>query len=227
MNSTKFSLLLLLAGCAGGPRPVPASSSAVERLAMAESALLSGQNLTATFEIDAKGENAAHITGTLDLIDGNAMHLVAEGNYKSDPVQLELDSRDASGITRTTTKGANVSSHRDPPAARLREAVTVGLARMGLLHNLVKLSLDQPMDKVEGGIIEWVRPIDLKDGASESINGEVCHRVDFTVQVEGVKLGEASVCIADSTGLPLQRNQTVHFPAGDMTEVETFKWQVK
>ena len=194
---------------------------------MAEAALLNGKNLTATFEIDAKGENAAHMTGTLDFIDGNAMHLVAEGNYKSDPVQLELDSRDPTGVTRITTKGANVSSHRDPPAARLREAVTVGLSRMGLLHHLVKLSLDQPMEKVEGGMAEWVKPLDLKDGASESINGEVCRRVDFIVQVEGVKMGEASMCVADSTGLPLQRSQTVHFPTGDMTEVETFKWQVK
>ena len=28
-------------------------------------------------------------------------------------------------------------------------------------------------------------------------------------------------------GLPLHRRQTVHFPTGDMTVNETFKWEVK
>ena len=63
------------------------------------------------------------------------------------------------------------------------------------------LALDQPMGKIEGGITGWVKPNDLKDGTSESINGEV----DFTVEVEGRNMAEASVCIAAATGLPLQR----------------------
>lgn len=227
MTLKKYSLLLLLAGCAAGPRPVPSSADALTRLSHAESALLTAKNLTATFELDSKGANAAHMTGTLDLVDGNALHLVAEGNFKSEPVQVELDSRDSSAISRSTTKGASVSSHRDPPAAKLRQAVSLGLARMGLLHNVVVLALDKPLDKIEGGVEDWVKPIDVKDGASESINGEACRRVEHVVQVEGQNMGEASTCIADATGLPLQRNMTVHFPEGDMTLVETYKWQLK
>ncbi len=223
----KLALLSLLAGCASGPRPVPASATATERLSHAESALLGGRNLTGTFEIDSKGENAAHMTGTLELFEGNAMHLVAEGNFKSEPVQLEVDSRDSAGIVRTTTKGPSVSSHRDPPADKLREAVGLGISRMGLLHNLALLSLDQPLEKTGGGFSEWARPVGTKDGASETINGEPCRRVDFGIEVEGKNMGEASVCIADATGLPLQRNQTVHFPTGEMTLTETFKWQLK
>lgn len=219
--------LILLGGCAVGPRPVPSSAKAIDRFSQAEDVMLTGKKLTATFELDSKGENAAHLTGTLELLEGNAMHLVAEGNFKSDPVQLELDSRDPTGTTRTTTKGPSVSSHRDPPASKLREAVTVGLSRMGLMHNLALLSLDQPLEKVEGGVTEWAKAIGVKDGASESINGEVCRRVEFDVQVDGTRMGEASVCIADSTGLPLQRNSTIHFPTGEMTLVETFKWKVQ
>jgi hypothetical protein len=223
----RFILLSLLAGCASGPRPVPANATAADRLTLAETALTGARHLTGTFEINSKGENAAHLTGTLELIDGNAMHLVAEGNFKSDPVQLELDSRDEAGIVRTTTKGASVSSHRDPPADKLREAVALGLARMGLLHNLALLSMDQPFDKTGGGFSEWVKPLAPKDGASDTINGEPCKRVDFGVAVEGKNVGEASVCIADATGLPLQRSSTIHFPTGDMTLSETFKWEMK
>lgn len=219
--------LTLLAGCASGPRPVPSSATAAERLSLAESALIGGKNVTATFEIDSKGENAAHLTGTLDLVDGNALHLVAEGNFKSEPVQLELDSRDPSGILRTTTKGPSVSSHRDPPAYKLRESVGLGLARMGLLHNLALLSLDQPLEKTGGGFADWAKATAPKDGPSDTVNGEACKRVEFGIEVEGQKMGEASVCIADATGLPLQRTSTVHFPTGDMTLSETFKWQMK
>ena len=219
--------MTLLAGCASGPRPVPANASAADRLALAETALTGARHLTGTFEIDSKGENAAHLTGTLELVDGNALHLVAEGNFKSDPVQLELDSRDAAGIVRTTTKGASVSSHRDPPADKLREAVALGLARMGLLHNLALLSLDQPLEKTGGGLAEWVKPLAPKDGASDTVNGEPCKRVDFGIEIEGKNMGDASVCIADATGLPLQRSSTIHFPAGDMTLSETFKWEMK
>lgn len=222
-----LSLLLLLAGCTSGPRPVPASANEIRRLSQAEEALIFGKNMTATFELDSKGPNAGHMTGTLELVDGNAIHLVAEGNFKSEPVQVELDSRDSSAISRSTTRGASVSSHRDPPATYLRRAIAVGLSRMGLMHNVVTLALDKPLDKIDGGMEDWVKVLDLKDGASESINGEVCRRVEFVVQVEGQKMGESSMCIADATGLPLQRNMTVHFPEGDMTLVESYKWQLK
>ena len=51
--------------------------------------------------------------------------------------------------------------------------------------------------------------------------------MDFGIEVEGKNMGEASVCIADATGLPLQRTSTIHFPGGDMTLSETFKWEMK
>lgn len=223
----RYSVLILVVGCASGPRPVPASVTAAQRLDFAERALLEGKNVTGTFEIDSKGENAAHLTGTIELIDGNGLRLVAEGHFKSEPVQLELDSRDPSGTVRTTSKGPSASSHKDPPSEKLREAVSLGIARMGLMHNLALLSLDQPVDKAGGGFAEWVKPLAPKDGTSDTINGEPCRRVDFGIEVEGKTMGEASLCIADATGLPMQRSETVHFPTGEMTVSETFKWQMK
>lgn len=223
----RFVLLTLLAGCASGPRPVPPSATAAERLALTESALLTARNLTGTFDIESKGENAAHLTGTLELLEGNALHLVAEGNFKSELVQLELDSRDPEGTGRTTTKGPSVSSHRDPPTPKLREAVSVALARLGLLHNLALLSMDKPIEKAEGGVTEFIKTLSPRDGANEVVGGEACKRVEFDLQVDGLRTAEGSVCLSDTTALPLQRNLTVHFPTGDMTVSETFKWQMK
>ncbi len=218
---------MLITACVSGPRPVPESLPPDERLALAETVLLTARNVTGTFEIESKGENAAKMTGTLRLYDGNALYLQAEGNFKSDPVQVLVDSRDPEGTTRTLTKGPSVSSHRDPPAPKLREAVALGLSRMGLLHNLMKLSLDQAIDRADGGFGAWVKAVAPKDGHSDTVHGESCRRVDFGIEVEGHAMGEASVCVSDLTGLILNRRQTVHFPQGDMIVSETFTWEVK
>ncbi len=218
---------LLFAACASGPRPIPDGVVGQARLEAMEAVLLSAKSVSGSFEIESKGENAAKLTGTLRLYDGNALHLTAEGHFKSEGVQLLVDSRDPSGTNRTTTKGPNVFSHRDPPTDKLREAVALGVSRIGLLHNLAKLSLDQPIDHAEGGFAEWVKPLAAKDGHSDNVHGESCRRVDFDVEVQGRVVGEASVCVSDVTGLPLHRRQTVHFPAGDMMVSETFKWELK
>ena len=219
--------LMVFAGCAAGPRPMPEKLTAEERVAFCENVLLTARNVSGTFEIEAKGENASKMLGTLRFYEGNALHLQAEGNYKSAAVQLLVDSRDAAGTTRTLTRGPEVSSHRDPPAAKLREAVALGVFRMGLLHNLVQLALDQPVDHADGGFADWVKLTGVTDGHSDNVSNESCRRVDFGIQVSGRTMGEASVCISDLTGLPLHRRQTVHFPTGDMTVNETFKWEVK
>lgn len=227
MTRALVPALLTLAACASGPRPVPESTSPEARLQLAEEVLQTARAANASFEIESKGENAAKLTGTLHLLDGSAIHLQAEGAFKGEGVQLLVDSRQPDGINRSTTRGPSVSSHRDPPAPKLREAVALGLVRMGLLHNLAKLSLDQPVDKAEGGFGEWVKPVAIKDGHSDNVHGQSCRRVDFDIEVGGKVMGDASVCIADATGLVLHRRQTVHFGAGDMTVSETFKWEVK
>lgn len=227
MNRALLAPLVLLAGCASGPRAVPESTTPEARLALAEDVLQTAKNASATFEIESKGENAAKLAGTLRLYAGNALHLQAEGSFKGEGVQVLVDSREADGTNRATTKGPSVSSHRDPPASNLKEAVALGLVRMGLVHNLAKLSLDAAIDHADGGFGDWVKAVAVKDGHSDNVHGESCRRVDFDVQVDGKVMGDASVCVSDVTGLVLHRRQTVHFPAGDMSVSETYKWEVK
>lgn len=219
--------LLLLAACVSGPRPVPAGATAAERLAHCEASVLGAKKATASFLIDATGQNPAHFTGTLELHGGNALKLAAEGTFKGEPVFIDLDSRDPEGTSRTVTKGPSASGHRDPPASAMGEAVGLGLVRMGLLHNLAVLTADEPVDHASGGVREWVKPTNVKDGPIDSFGGETCHRVEFTIEVNAAPRGEASVCIADATGLPLHRTQTVRFEAGTMSVTETLTWKFK
>lgn len=217
---------LLVTACASGPRPMPAGATAQERLERTEAALLGAKNLSGAFEIEATGQNASKFTGTLELAGGNALQLVSDGRFGGEDVHVELDSR-SGDINRTVTKGASVNGHRDPPASALGEAIVVGLARMGLLHNLATLSMDKIIDHADGGVRDAVKALEAKDGAADQAAGEACHRVDYVLEVGGKRMGEASTCISDSTSLPLQRRTVVHFEGGDMIATETWRWTQK
>lgn len=188
--------------------------------------MLNAKGATATFDIESKGENAANMTGTLELIDGNALRILSDGAYKNEAVHVELDSRESDSPHRASSRGPSVSSHRDPPAPKLREAVALGLVRMGLLHNLVSLALDRPLDKSDGGFDGWVKTVDIKAGGANSLSEVPCTNVEFGIEVSGQRMGEGTLCIADATGLPVLRTGTVHFPGGDMTVTEKFTWKV-
>lgn len=216
----------LLAACAGGPRPMPQGLTPAERLAFSEATLQHARGVSATFEIDAKGSTTATLSGTLELVEPDALALTAEGGFGGEHVRVELDAR-SGDVNRSLTKGASVSANRDPPAGAVTEALALGLTRMGLLHNLARLVADEGLDRAQGGAGDWVKAADVKEGGPDNSGNEACHRVDFTIEVSGQRTGEASVCLSDTTSLPLHRRQTVHFDSGDMTVTETYHWTLK
>lgn len=229
MNHLRLLLgAALLSGCATvGPHAMSDSLVGADRLTEMEKILATAPNLQGKFDLESKGENAAKMTGVLRLYEGNALRLEADGNFKGEAVQVVLDSRDASAISRAVTKGPSASSNRDPPGAALRETITQGLSRMGLMHNLAVLSMEHPIQFAEGGFSKYAKAINITDGHSDTVQSVPCRRVDFHIEVDGRDLGEATVCIADATGLPLHRRSTVHFPQGDMTLVELYTWEQK
>lgn len=220
------ALLFFLGACAAGPRPMPSALSAPERLAFSEAVLDQARGVSATFEIEAEGSKQATLTGTLHLVSPNALSLVAEGTFAGESVKAELDSRSGE-VNRSTSKGAEVSGHRDPPAPALTLAVCLGLTRMGLLHNVARLIGDQGVDHAQGGVDGWVKAVDVKEGGPDTVASEPCHRLTFGVEVQGKRSGEASLCLSDATSLPLHRRQTVHLDDGELTVVETLHWTVK
>lgn len=217
-------LALLATGCASGPRPVPRGATPAERLAFAEEVTLQARGV-ATFELDATGPQPAHFTGTLQLTGTNGLVLTADGRLGRDTVHLDLDSRQGD-INRTVTRGNTASAQRNAPQPALHEALVVGLVRMGLLHNLVRLSGEQMVMNAEGGVRGQVVPLEVRDAGPDASGAEPCTRLEFQLQVGGTVTGDTSLCVSDATGLPLQRRVTVHFPEGDLTDVERFTWKL-
>lgn len=214
-----------LVGCAAGPRPLPSGGTPGERLAACEEVVTNAAGLSGSFEIQSTGAHSAKLTGTLELQQKNALRLVADGTFDGAPVHLELDARSGE-LTRSSSKGASVASHHGPVPAELRAAISVGLVRMGLLHNLAQLSADEPVDFAEAGagVRDALQPLEPMDGGPDSVNGTPCKRVTYALAVKGTRRAEASVCLAEATSLPLERRQTVHFDQGDMSVTERFTW---
>ncbi len=219
-------VLCLLAGCAGGPRKIPSSATAQERLAASEEVLRTAAGVTAALEIEAKGERSAFYKGTFQLLDGNRLLLSAEGTTEGTFTWVEFDTRDEGGVSRTVTLGPSASSHRDPPAPAARESLTLGLVRLGLFHHLSVLSKDAPLDNGHGGFDQRVKASEVQPGGGDVIDGAACTKVDFSVLVDGAKLGTASLCIADATGLPVSRASTLRLGGAEVTLTEKYVWQL-
>ena len=217
--------LALVTGCTAGPRPVPSKLTPQERLAFCEEATL-GAKAVGSFQIDAEGAHLAHLTGTLELTGSNALQIGAEGKFDREDVRLDLESM-RGDINRSLTRGSAFNSHNRAAAPALKEAVVLGLVRMGLLHSLAELAGDADLSLIDGGARESIKTLEVKEAGAEEVDSEPCHRLDYSLLVNDRTRGDATLCISDLTGLPLQRRLVVHFDQGDMTDVEHFKWKLK
>jgi hypothetical protein len=116
--------------------------------------------------------------------------------------------------------GEDTFSDRAP--AHVREAMLIGMARMGLLHNLARLVAAMPPDRAAGGVTDWVRAEDI--GWVSPVERSAGPGFRFRILVAGQDAGDAELWL-DEAGLPLRRDQTVRFPQGDMRVREDFSWQ--
>lgn len=98
-----------------------------------------------------------------------------------------------------------------PPA--LKEAVVLGLTRMGIMHNLARISYNQLPERKIGNIKEWL--------TVERLIYHNDNSMSFNVMANGQNSASAKLWI-DETGLPLKRKQTVCFPQGKLRVIETF-----
>lgn len=221
-----LSCVVLCAACASGPKPLPANASAAERLEASEAAVIGAQNARVAFVTESKGLMMAQLTGTLDLFSKNTVFLSFEGQFGNDQVHVELDTRNGDQL-RSLTKGANVSNHKEPVPEALSETLGVTMVRMGLLHTLGTLAADQALQHANGGVREWARAVDPQDLGAETVGDVPCHRIGFSLQVDGKDMGTSKVCIADATGLPVDRATIVRAPQGETTVNERYAWSFR
>jgi hypothetical protein len=217
--------LAAVAGCAPatadtghpGAPPSAAAEGPAEAFHALEARLLETRAARASFRITAEGALAVTLDGVLVMAGEDGLSLDAAGTFGDRVVRLEL--RVADGVM-TGSNGVDTFSDRAP--AHVREAVLIGLARMGLLHNLARLVAAMPPDRAAGGVTDWVRAVDI--GWVSPVEGSAGPGVRFRILVAGQDMGEAELWL-DAARLPLRRDQTVRFPQGEMRVREEFSWQ--
>lgn len=210
-------LALGLAGCASSRPPWPAD--AIDVLPALEARLLAAPTLRVDYTITSAGAFSSTLVGTLGLGVQERAILVANGSFGGRPQRLVLAS-DGEGVRGLHADSIAFAS--DSPSA-LREALVVGLARMGLLHNLARLTAGQPPDHADGNVAAWVTTHDAVWGARRTVDGHVAQALHFAIQVSGADAGNATLWLDTATGLPVRRAQIVRFPTGTMTVTEAYR----
>jgi hypothetical protein len=219
-------LAILLAGCspkppvaspsqpppAGAPTDAPAPTGpAPAALGELEGRLLR-DDATLDFTVGAEGAIAVGLEGRLRFA-GATIELDAVGGFGGEVCSLSLR---ADGKTAKVTAGGKTAETPQPP--ELREAIVVGLVRMGLLHNLARLRARALPDHAEGGSDAWVRARDGSTMQAEILGdtdaGDL--RTAFAIVVDGSDSGEVVAWIDRESGLPRERVVLVRFPEGEM-----------
>ncbi len=236
MRSALFGVCGLLLGCASStapgtpPAPVGAEASEptaaaaaepvdpVARLDALEASLLA-QTVRLRFAVRSTGVVEAQFIGALAM-DGQAVELRAAGSFAGTPVELAFE---ANGTRMTGTGGARDFDLPQPEG--LRDAIAVGLVRMGLLHTLAVLSAGMPPDHADGDVRTWLKRT-VQPGVPTVAVMEPAHDtlptdpITFVTAVEGEDALTATLWFED--GMPVERQQQTRFPDGTMDVQESF-----
>lgn len=209
------------ASCASPPAPPPepgdapdgAPGGAPEAFHDLETLLTSRTPVRIDFVVRSEGAVETALDGFLALGPSGRARIEARGHFGGEESDLLLDSD--GGVLRLATATDTTTG---PVPEKLREALAVGFTRMGILHNLARLTAAGTPDHAEGGVTEWVRaerltPVEAGEGARRA--------VALDVVVGGRASGSAELHL-DGDGLPVVRFQTVRFPAGTMEVVERY-----
>jgi len=180
-----------------------------------EERLTEAERVEVEFHITAEGAVEVDLRGGLVVSVEDEVHLTAEGIFAGQPVELFLV-RD--GLEYEFGNASDRTSASPPEY--LKEALLIGLTRMGILHNLAMLSSGAPPDRSNGGVREWVT---LDGFSSRGLVGEAGGPtgIAFRLTVAGIPSGTAEVDLT-ADGLLAERRQTVEFPEGEMRVVERY-----
>lgn len=210
------------AGCGDGRETPEAASggsvleveSAAEALSQVEADLMTVDGRVVDFQVVSEGAFSASLAGQAILTSGTDLSLEASGSFGPDSVSLWVRGADGRMVWGN---GEAAEEAELPPA--LREAVVIGLVRMGVLHNLARLVSGAPPDRTDGTVRSWVEAEDaawVPAAAEEGARG-----IRFGIRVSGERTADATVWL-DADGRLVGRDQVVRFPGGEMRVVERY-----
>ncbi len=234
--------LLLLAGCA--PRattdsapasnptttpesPAPRAPDALARDAASDFEALERELVRDTYRVEfslrATGLVEANLRGILRA-SPETLGIEATGSFAGQVVNLEFADDGERMRGRSGERKFDL-----PHSEHLRDAIGIGMSRMGLLHSVAVLLSGRPPDGVSGGVRDWVRVENLRhERAITDIETDTKDLPDpplsFELSVDGQPSGAATLWYEAARSLPVERHQRTDFPEGAMKVRETYTW---
>jgi hypothetical protein len=221
MRLTLLPLLLLPAlACASSPPPAPApspSSAAAGPFGALEKRLLAAKTLRVHARVVSGGRIESSFEGTFVAGGGERVRMDFQGSLGARPSDVRVV---CDGVKMHGGSREHAFDFDAPPA--LREGIVVGFARMGLLHDVARLSEGAPPDYVDGSAAARLRVDVAARAPGEIIRGAPTERWTYMLDVDGGHRADGDLWTDAKTGLPVRRRLTVHFPEGDMQVGEEY-----
>jgi outer membrane lipoprotein-sorting protein len=192
--------------------------SAETRFQELERRLLEAETIYIDGGAGSTGTVESAFEGKVILASGNRARIQFTGQFASKNVLVAL----VSDGTKMWAGNGSDSFEEEAPAA-LNEGIIVGLTRMGILHNLAVLSEASAPEGTDGNVHEWLTVTNFAWGDEETIDGVITETMTFDISVDGKPSAKARLWLNKETGLPVQRQQVVQFPDGEMTAVEVYE----
>lgn len=199
-----------MAACAAeAPDPAPPTLEALETI-LADPAT----TVDIPFQVEATGAMEVDLSGRLALAGEGMALLDVRGTFGEQPLVARLVS-DGSRLWWTGAEEAVPT----PPG--LREALALGFTRMGVLHNVARLSAGAAPDHAEGGVAEWVTTAPDTAGLAPEPRRDR-PSLARAVVVSGVPTGSFRLAFLPDGSVPVERRQAVSFPTGVMQVEERY-----
>jgi hypothetical protein len=195
------------------PTP-PATRTALDALA---ERLLAARTLRIRARLASGGRIQSRFEGTLIAGSGRRMRVTLEGSFGG---------RDASALLvcdGVKMRGGSREQRFEfdaPPS--LRERMLVGLVRMGLVHDALRLAMGQPPDHLDGRVAQWLEVVGASHGPGEPVRGIATERWTWAVVVDNKNAADQELWLDARSDLPVRRRVSVHFPEGDVDYGEEY-----
>jgi hypothetical protein len=200
-------------------------------LAAMEANLIKMKNRKVKFRTEATGLLRGTFEGEIVFKKDNVLEYRTAGIFGTKDNKLFLSSDGAK------LRGGSESKpfEMDCPSG-LRSGILIGMSRMGLMHNIARLVGNQPPERTDGTVYQWLEVVDpsfAKDHApgTPQAAAELKQHdkklmvVFYKLTVDGHKnSGDVELWIDTKTNLPTYRSITVHFPQGNMFVTEKYEW---
>lgn len=165
-------------------------------------AQLSSTSLTFEFQINSTGAVVSDINGRFHYCE-DKLTIDVDGELFAEPVRLKM---------RADRERLSLNDISMPMPEHLHEAIIIGFVRMGLLHNIIRLSGNLIPDHGEGGVRDWV---------NIPVVGQNSSLMFFDVFVSNTKAAHAELTL-DEERLPILRRQTMYFGGDEMLVTENY-----